>query len=122
MSKYDGELADIQQMISMQQAKQQRLEILLVQAEKKDGQMDGLLIRTYALIEEGWRDKSTDKMKQMLEQSKHYYTNQIARIEGMIQEIQREIERGYTRIADYQNDIQYYTNLKRLEAEANVSH
>ncbi|WP_088825563.1 MULTISPECIES: hypothetical protein [Listeria] len=120
MSKYDGEIIHFKQMLSKQQVKQKQLEVLLKQTQKKDGQINQLLIRSHSLTEDFWRDTSSSTINQMIDQNRRYYSSQVSRVESMLSGIQQEIERGTGYMSEYQNNVQYYANLKRLEAQENV--
>ncbi|WP_088816264.1 MULTISPECIES: hypothetical protein [Listeria] len=120
MSKYDGEITSLKQKLSNQHTRQKQLESFLERTRKKDERVNQLPIRNHSLVEGSWRDKSSNTCVQMIDQCKRYYSNQVARVETMLCEVQKEIERGNQYIGDYQNDVQYYANLNRLEEAKNV--
>ncbi|MBC1997223.1 DUF5082 family protein [Listeria marthii] len=120
MSKYDAEIVSLQQSIAGQQEKIRRLKELITKVERKGEQIGILPIRQIDLPYDFWQGKSDSLIRQILQKRFQFWNNQNSVISEIVREIQTEINRTQTQVSDYQADIRYYSNLKRLEEEVSV--
>lgn len=120
MSKYDTEIASVQQSIMGQQEKIRRLEELVTKVQRKGEQVGNLPTRQLDLSHNFWQDKSDSVIRQVIQRRLQFWNNQNSLASELVQEIRTEINRAQNQVCDFQADVRYYTNLKQLEEEANV--
>ncbi|MBC1401795.1 hypothetical protein HB904_12145 [Listeria booriae] len=120
MSKYDTEIASVQQSIMGQQEKIRRLEELVTKVQRKGEHVGNLPTRQLDLPQDFWQDKSDSVIRQVLQRRLQFWNNQSSVVSDLVQEIRIEINRAQNQVSDFQADARYYTNLKQLEEEANV--
>ncbi|WP_343363317.1 hypothetical protein [Listeria seeligeri] len=120
MSKYNSEITQTKQLLSGQQEKIRKLEVLCSKLKKKDAVIESLPVHLVELSQEFWQDKSDDILRQIIQKRQQFWKNQNATIVSITQELQAEINRASMRISDYQQDIRYYKNLKQMEEKADV--
>ncbi|MBC2184603.1 hypothetical protein HCB28_00255 [Listeria sp. FSL L7-0253] len=120
MSKYDAEIVSAQQSIAGQQEKIRRLREVILKVERKGEQIGTLSIRQIDLPYDFWQGKSDSVMREVLQRRFQFWNNQNVVVSEVVREIQAEINRTQTQVSDYQADIRYYSNLKRLEEEVSV--
>lgn len=120
MSKYDAEIASVQQSITGQQEKIRRLEELATKVQRKGEHVGNLPTRQLDLPQDFWQDTSDSVIRQVLQRRLQFWNNQSAVVNDLVGEIRTEINRAQNQVSDFQADARYYTNLKQLEEEANV--
>lgn len=120
MSKYDTEIASVQQSIMGQQEKIRRLEELVTKVQRKGEHVGNLPTRQLDLPQDFWQDKSDSMIRQVIQRRLQFWNNQNSLASELVREIRTEINRAQNQVSDFQADVRYYTNLKQLEEEANV--
>lgn len=120
MSKYDTEIASVQQSIMGQHEKIRRLEELVTKVQRKGEQVGNLPTRQLDLPQDFWQDKSDSVIRQVIQRRLQFWNNQNSLASELVREIRTEINRAQNQVSDFQADVRYYTNLKQLEEEANV--
>ncbi|MBC1499644.1 hypothetical protein HB943_03440 [Listeria weihenstephanensis] len=120
MSKYDTEIASVQQSITGQQEKIRRLEELVTKVQRQGEHVGNLPTRQLDLPQDLWQDTSDSVIRQVLQRRLQFWNNQSSVVKDLVREIRTEINRAQNQVSDFQADARYYTNLKQLEEEANV--
>ncbi|EII4617354.1 hypothetical protein LHM76_002701 [Listeria monocytogenes] len=120
MSKYDTEIASVQQSITGQQEKIRRLEVLAMKIQRKGEHIGTLPTRQLDLSHDFWQDKSDSVIRQVIQRRLQFWNNQSSLASELVREIRAEINRAQNQVSDFRADVRYYTNLKQLEEEANV--